>query len=44
VRASVRGGLGETLTLIRLGLPVTLARTFATTNPIENLNSTARWT
>jgi transposase-like protein len=42
--ASVREGLAETLTVIRLGLPPAFARTFATTNPIENLNSTARWT
>ena len=42
--ASVREGLVETLTVIRLGLPASFARTFATTNPIENLNSTARWT
>lgn len=33
--ASVREGLVETLTVIRLGLPATFARTFATTNPIE---------
>jgi transposase-like protein len=42
--ASVREGLAETLTVIRLGLPPAFGRTFATTNPIENLNSTARWT
>lgn len=42
--ASVREGLAETLTVIKLGLPQSFARTFATTNPIENLNSTARWT
>src|SRR5207245_8245310 len=42
--ASVREGLVETLTVIKLGLPATFARTFATTNPIENLNSSARWT
>ncbi|MGH8311392.1 MAG: IS256 family transposase, partial [Steroidobacteraceae bacterium] len=41
--ASVREGLAETLTVIKLGLPSTFARTFATTNPIENLNGTARW-
>jgi len=41
--ASVREGLVETLTVIKLGLPATFARTFATTNPIENLNGTARW-
>lgn len=42
--ASVREGLVETLTVIKLGLPQTFARTLATTNPIENLNSAARWT
>jgi transposase-like protein len=42
--ASVREGLSETLTVIKLKLPATFARTFATTNPIENLNGTARWT
>lgn len=42
--ASLREGLVETLTVIRLQLPASFARTFATTNPIENLNSTARWT
>jgi putative transposase len=42
--ASVREGLVETLTVVRLGLPRSFARTFATTNPIENLNSSARWT
>ena len=42
--ASLREGLAETLTVIRLGLPQSFARTFATTNPIENLNSTTRWT
>jgi putative transposase len=42
--ASVREGLVETLTVIKLGLPATFARTFATTNPIENLNGSARWT
>jgi hypothetical protein len=34
--ASVREGLVETLTVIKLGLPQSFARTFATTNPIEN--------
>lgn len=42
--ASVREGLVETLTVTKLRLPGAFARTFATTNPIENLNSTARWT
>jgi putative transposase len=40
--ASVREGLAETLTVVRLGLPQPLCRVLATTNPIENLNSTAR--
>lgn len=42
--ASIREGLSETLTVMRLGLQSTFARTFSTTNPIENLNSSARWT
>jgi transposase-like protein len=40
--SSVREGLVEVLTVIKLGLPPAFARTFATTNPIENLNSTTR--
>lgn len=40
--ASVREGLAETLTVVRLGLPQPLRRVLATTNAIENLNSTAR--
>jgi transposase-like protein len=40
--ASLREGLDETLTVLRLGLPRALERTLATTNPIENLNSAAR--
>jgi transposase-like protein len=36
--ASLREGLDETLTVIDLGLDAALYRTFATTNPIENLN------
>jgi transposase-like protein len=36
--ASLREGLDETLTVIDLGLDGALYRTFATTNPIENLN------
>ena len=39
----MREGLVETLTVIKLGLPAAFARTFATTNPIENPNETARW-
>ncbi len=42
--ASVREGLVETLTVTKLRLLGSFARTFATTNPIENLNGTARWT
>jgi transposase-like protein len=40
--ASLREGLDETLTVLRLGLPTTLSRTFATTNAIENMNGTLR--
>lgn len=40
--ASLREGLDETLTVLRLGLPPLLTRTFSTTNPIENLNGTIR--
>lgn len=36
--ASLREGLGETLTLIGLGATGALYRTLRTTNPIENLN------
>jgi hypothetical protein len=39
---SVREGLDETLTVLRLGLPPTLCRTFSTTNAIENMNGTLR--
>src|SRR5437899_8904878 len=35
--ASVREGLEETLTVLKLGLPPALRRFFATTNCIENL-------
>jgi hypothetical protein len=35
-------GLDETLTVIRLNLPSALRRTFATTNPIENMNGSLR--
>jgi putative transposase len=42
--ASLREGLGETLTLQRLGITGALYRTLRTTNPIENLNgSIARY-
>jgi transposase-like protein len=40
--ASLREGLDETLTVLRLGLPELLSRTFATTNAIENMNGTLR--
>jgi putative transposase len=40
--ASLREGLDETLTVIRLGLTGTLRKTFATTNPIENMNGALR--
>ena len=40
--ASLREGLDETLTVLKLALPPRLSRFFATTNPIENMNSTIR--
>jgi putative transposase len=40
--ASLREGLDETLTVMRLGLTGALRRTFATTNPIENMNGALR--
>ncbi|MCC7538793.1 MAG: IS256 family transposase [Deltaproteobacteria bacterium] len=40
--ASLREGLDETLTVLRLNLPKTLCRTFSTTNAIENMNGTLR--
>src|SRR6266481_4590739 len=40
--ASMREGLEETLTVLKLGLPSTLRRFFATTNCIENLIGTVR--
>src|SRR5271163_492772 len=40
--ASLREGLDETLTVLRLGLPSTLRRSFATTNAIENMNGSLR--
>jgi len=39
---SLKEGLDETLTVLRLGLSGALCRTFATTNPIENMNGTIR--
>ncbi len=40
--ASVREGVEETLTVLKLGLPPTVRRFFATTNCIENLIGTLR--
>lgn len=40
--ASLREGLDETLTVLRLSLPKTLCRTFSTTNAIENMNGCLR--
>jgi transposase-like protein len=40
--SSLREGLDETLTVVRLGLPVVLRRTLATTNPIESVLSMTR--
>lgn len=40
--ASVREGLDETLTLLKLGVTGALYRTLRTTNPIENLQGTIR--
>ena len=40
--ASVREGMEETLTVLKLGLPPRLRRFFATTNCIENLIGTLR--
>src|SRR5204862_190718 len=40
--ASMREGLEETLTVLKLGLPPALRRFFATTNCIENLIGTLR--
>jgi transposase-like protein len=37
--ASLREGLDETLTVLKLGVGGALRKTLATTNPIENLNS-----
>jgi transposase-like protein len=39
---SLREGLDETLTVLRLELPRTLQRSFATTNAIENMNGALR--
>lgn len=40
--ASLREGLEETLTVMKLALPPALARVFSTTNPIENMNGSIR--
>lgn len=40
--ASLREGLEETLTVVRLGVPELLRRTLATTNPIESALSVAQ--
>jgi transposase-like protein len=40
--ASLREGLAETLTVLRLGLPPTLARTFRSTNAVESMISICR--
>jgi transposase-like protein len=40
--ASLREGLDETLTVLRLDLVPGLTRTLATTNPLENLNNQLR--
>jgi transposase-like protein len=40
--SSLREGLDETLTVLRLNLPKRLTRNFSTTNAIENMNSTVR--
>jgi putative transposase len=42
--ASLREGLDETLTVMRMRLPAGLARTLSTTNPIEFINSRIRKT
>ncbi len=40
--SSLREGLDETLTVVRLGVPGALRRTLATTNPIESVLSVTR--
>src|SRR5262249_17054346 len=40
--ASLREGLEETLTVVRMGVPAALRRTLATTNPIESALSVTR--
>ena len=41
-RGSLREGLSETLTVLRLGVPPTLARTLRSTNCIESMISICR--
>lgn len=41
--ASLREGLEETLTVVKLGLPDLLRRTFSTTNPIESILDGVRY-
>ena len=40
--ASLREGMDETLTVLRLGIPPTLARTFRSTNAVESMISICR--
>ena len=40
--ASLREGMAETLTVLRLGIPPTLARTLRSTNAVESMISTCR--
>ena len=40
--ASLREGMAETLTVLRLNMPPTLARTFRSTNAIESMISICR--
>ena len=40
--SSLREGLEETLTVVRLGVPGALRRTLATTHPIESARSVTR--
>jgi putative transposase len=40
--ASLREGMAETLTVLRLGIPPTLARTFRSTNAVESMISICR--
>ena len=40
--ASLREGMAQTLTILRLGVPPTLARTLRSTNPIESMTEICR--